>query len=234
MNIVSLLNNYAITSCKILICSLVGFNFNILRASAEDNVLVIHSYNEELASTKQHQLGIEQGFAELGSKTNIYHEFLDNPSGLERQEEQFAEYIAEKYRRLDLDLLMVIEEPSLELVLRQRQNFFKELPVVFLGIEELSQQVLDTPWLTGVVEDRSIIETAFEATRQTWTNTVIIINDTTSRGKSNLEQIEAIEKNSYQSLKVETINNLTPQEAKARLSIYPKTIPIVLLGRLSQ
>ena len=233
MNIVSHLNNYAITSCKILICSLVGFNFNTLRASAEENILVIHSYDEEFASTKQYQFGIERGFAELGSKVNIYHEFLDDSYDLEpQQDKKFAEYINSKYRRIDLDLLMVVEEPSLELVLRQRQNLFSELPVVFMGVEELSQQVLDTPWLTGVVEDRSIVETAFEATRQTWTNTVIIINDTTSRGKSNLEQIEAIEENPYQSLKVEIIDNLTPKEAKERLGIYPETIPIVMLGRL--
>ena len=128
MDIVSLFNNYAITSCKILICSLLGFNFNTLRASAEENILVIHSYDEELASTKQHQLGIEQGFAELGSKVNIYHEFLDNPYDLEAQyNAEFAKYISSKYRRIELDLLMVVEEPSLELVLRQRQNFLPEV-----------------------------------------------------------------------------------------------------------
>jgi len=233
--IVSFLNDCAKTSCKILICSLLGFNFNTLKASAEDNILVIHSYDSELASTKQHQLGIEQGFAELGNDSNVYHEFLTSPDELEGlQEKEFIKYLNKKYQRLRIDLLMVVEEPSLELVLRQHQDFFPELPVVFLGVGELNQQVLDTPWLTGVVEDRSIVETALEATRQTWTNTVIIINDTTNRTQAHLDRIAAIENNPYQSLKVEVVDDLAPEEVKARLGDYPKTVPIIMLGQLYQ
>ena len=233
VNIVSFLNNYT-KSYKVLICSLLSFNLNILRASAEENVLVIHSYDSELASTEQYQLGIDRRFAELGSDSKIHHEFLDRSYDLKGQQQEFAKHLAKKYRRMDIDLLMVVEEPSLELILRQHQNFFPKLPVVFLGVEELNQQVLDTPWLTGIVEDRSIIETAFEAARQTWANTIVIINDTTKKGKSNLEQIRAIKENPYQSLKVEVINNLALEEVKTRLSIYPKTIPVVLLGQLYQ
>ena len=235
VRVFSLFNNSAKISCRILVCSLLGFNFSTLRANAEENVLVIHSYDSELASTEQYQLGIEQGFAELGSESNLYHEFLDDPYDLQAADEkEFIEYLNRKYRRVGIDLLMVVEEPSLELILRQRQALLSQLPVVFLGIGELNQQVLDTPWLTGVVEERSIIETALEATRQTWTNTVIVINNTTSRGQADLEQITAIRNNPYQSLKVEAIDNLTPEEVKTRLSKYPKTLPVILLGQLYQ
>ena len=160
-NVVSLASNYAKISCKIIICSLLGFNLNTSKASAEDNILVIHSYDSELASTKQHQLGIEQGFSELGKQSNIYHEFLRNPYSTKQEEQKFVEYLNWKYRRTKLDLLMVIEEPSLELILHQHHNFSDRPPVVFLGIEEATQEVLDTPWLTGVIEDRSIVENCF-------------------------------------------------------------------------
>ena len=230
-----MLRCYVMKSGIIFIYTLFGFHFNIGKVNAEEKVLVIHSADSELASTKQYQLGIEQGFAEIGMQTNIYHEFLDFQDYLNpKQEKQFVEYLNKKYRRSDLDLLMVVERPSLELMLNQHQDLFSELPVVFLGIEELSQEVLDTPWLTGVIEDRDLIETAFEATRQTWTNTIVIINDTTEGGLANLEQIAAIKASPYQPLKVDVINDLAPEEIKQRLNKYPESVPIIMMGQLYQ
>ncbi|NJL52286.1 MAG: hypothetical protein HC930_08810 [Hydrococcus sp. SU_1_0] len=127
---------------------------------------------------------------------------------------------------------MVVEEPSLEFMLRQHQQFFPKLPVVFLGIEELSQQMLDTPWLTGVVEDRSIVETVVEATRETWSNTAVVVNDTSERGKANLEKIAAIKNTTNQSLKIEVVNDLAPEDVKEKLSVYPPSVPIIMLGQL--
>jgi diguanylate cyclase (GGDEF)-like protein/PAS domain S-box-containing protein len=220
-------------SSTVVICSLLGLNLNIPRVDAEENILVIHAYDSELASTKQSQLGIEQGFAEIAPQSHIYHEFLDNQYKFNAQDEQkFVEYLDHKYRRGGIDLLMVVEEPSLEFMLRQHQEFFPQIPVVFLGIEELSQEVLDTHWLTGVVEDRSIVETVLEATRQTWTNTAIIINDTSDQGKANLEQITEIKKRYSQSLKVEVVNDLVPEEAKSKFDNYPPSVPIIMLGQL--
>ncbi len=222
-------------SGTVLIYGLLGLIFNLPRASAEENILVIHAHDSDLASIKQNQSAIEQGFAEINSQSHIYHEFLDNQPDFNAQDEQkFGEYLDGKYRRIGIDLLMVVEEPSLQFMLNQHQKFFPKIPVVFLGIQELSQQVLDTPWLTGVVEDRSIVETAIEATRQTWTNTVVVINDTSEQSKANLEQIAAIKQRSQQSLKVEVINDLSPKDVKAELSNYPPSIPIVLLGQLHE
>jgi diguanylate cyclase (GGDEF)-like protein/PAS domain S-box-containing protein len=221
------------SSLLVVTCSLLGFSFSSLEVSAEENILVIHGYDAELASTKQNQLGIEQGFTEIESQSHIYNEFLDSTGLIPAQNEQeFAQYLKSKYRRIDLDLLIVVEEPSLEFILRQHQQLFPKLPVVFLGIEELSQKMLDTPWLTGVVEDRSIVETALEATRETWANTAVIINDTSSRGKANLEKIAAIQNNPRQALNIEVVNDLTPENAKVELSIYPPSVPIIMLGQL--
>ncbi|MEO1673237.1 MAG: GGDEF-domain containing protein, partial [Cyanobacteria bacterium J06631_2] len=237
LGMMALLRDYVLKSGLIFTYSLLGLNLGGIKANAENNILVIHSYDSELSSTKQHQEGIERGFAEIGTERNVYHEYLDSEQYLQAtQEKEFVEYINKKYRRLKIDLLMVVEEPTLELVLRQHQKLFPELdvPVVFVGIDELSQEMLDTPWLTGVVEDHSIAETAVEATRQTWSNTVVIINDTTEAGQANLEQIAAVKENPYKSLKVDVINDLTLNNIKTKLSKYPESVPIVMLGQLYQ
>jgi diguanylate cyclase (GGDEF)-like protein/PAS domain S-box-containing protein len=235
IGIISLLRDCVKKSGTVIIYSLLGLSFNISTVKAEENILVIHAYDSELASTKQSQLGIEQGFAEMEPQSHVYHEFLDNQYNFNAQDEQeFVEYLDHKYRHIGIDLLMVVEEPSLEFMLRQHQEFFPKIPVVFLGIEQLSQKVLDTHWLTGVVEDRSIVETVLEATRQTWTNTAIIINDTSEQGKANLEQIAAIKKDYSQSLKIEVVNDLIPEEVKSKFGNYPPSVPIIMLGQLHE
>ncbi|MEL6495420.1 MAG: hypothetical protein AAFQ41_09890, partial [Cyanobacteria bacterium J06623_7] len=212
-----------------------GLNFNLGKADAGENILVIHSYNEELPATQELQLAIDQGFMELGSENNIYHEFLNGGYDLEAQQEQkFIEYISRKYRRSSIDLLMVVEEPSLGLILRQHRRFFAELPVVFVGIETVNQEILDTPWLTGIIEDHSLIETALEATRQNWSNTVVVIDNQQEDEEKSLNQIRSIESNSEQFLQIDTVNNLTPETVEERLSKYPQTVPIVMLGQLYQ
>jgi diguanylate cyclase (GGDEF)-like protein/PAS domain S-box-containing protein len=217
--------------------SLLGLSFSSLRVSAEENILVIHGYKPELASTKQNQLGIEQGFAELKSQSRTYHEFLNSSGLMSAQDEQkFAEYLKAKYRRIDLDLMMVVEEPSLNFILRQHQQLFPKLPVVFLGVEELSQKMLDTSWLTGVVEDRSLAPTVLEAAKETWANTAVIINDTGENSKINLEKIAVIKQASQQSLrqslKIEVVNDLAPEDVKTRLGVFPPSVPIIMLGQL--
>jgi diguanylate cyclase (GGDEF)-like protein/PAS domain S-box-containing protein len=235
IDIISLFRYCVRKSSTVVIYSLIGLVFHALKVSATENVLVIHAYNSELASTKQNQLGIEQGFMEIKSQSHIHHEFLNNKPDLNAQDEQkFGEYLERKYRPIGIDLLMVVEEPSLQFMLHQHHKFFPKIPVVFLGIEAWSQKVLDTPWLTGVIEDRSIAQTVFEATRQTWTNTVVIINDTSEQGIANLEQITAIEEDPRQSLKIEVINDLTTEDIKATFRNYPPSVPVILMGQLNK
>jgi diguanylate cyclase (GGDEF)-like protein/PAS domain S-box-containing protein len=234
-NIITEVGRLSKKSGNFLVCGLFWINLNIAKANAEDNILVIHSYDPELSETKQQQEGIEQGFAEIGNKSNIFHEFLDvkrHPSSKYKQE--FINYINKKYQRLSIDLLMVVGDPSLKLMLQQHDHFFADTPVVFLGINNLRQNLFDTPWLTGVIKNPTVVDTAFEATRQMWTDTIIIINDTTEIGKSNLEQIQEIKQLEDKPLQVEVVEDLSPQDIKARLNKYPDNVPILILGQLRQ
>ena len=165
----------------------------------------------------------------------MFHEFIDSKRHpVSEYGEEFLDHIDKKYKRIPIDLLMVVEEPSLELMFRQHHQFFADIPVVFLGIEHLNQEILDTPWLTGVMESHSILETVLEATRQTWSDTVIIIHETTDEGNSQLEQIEAVKSIPYKPLEVKVISDLAPQEITARLGKYPDHVPVVVLGQLRQ
>lgn len=137
-SIVSIFNYCSRRSGGILIYSLLGLNFSIMKINAEDNILVIHSYQSELSSVKQQQEGIEQGFAEIDDRSNVYHEFLDSKHHPQLEHgQEFIDYINKKYQRIPISLLMVVDDPSLQLMLRKHEKFFPNIPVVFLGIDKV-------------------------------------------------------------------------------------------------
>ncbi len=234
-NAVTIFSYWSKKSSNIVVCGLLWFNFSTIKANAKDNILVIHSYHPELSQTKQQQEAIAQGFAETNDRINVFHEYLDgkrysNP----KQKQEFINYIGRKYATASLNLLMVVDEPSLQLMLEQHDRLFANLPVVFLGINHLRQELLDTPWLTGVFENLAPVDTILEAARQTWTDTVVVVNDTTEAGEVNLEQINKLKKISSKPLQVKIINDLSVQDINNRLGKYPDNLPIILLGQLRQ
>ncbi|MGD1919780.1 MAG: EAL domain-containing protein [Pleurocapsa sp.] len=232
-NIFTAIDSWLTKPSHLLFYSLLCLSFGITPVKAEDNILVIHSHHSELSWAKQKQDGINQGFAEINDESNVFHEFLDSKRhpGLEHQQE-FVDYINKKYARIPIDLLMTVDEPSLELILQQRDRFFTDIPVVFLGIKNLRLELLDTPWLTGVIENYEVVETVLEATRQMWTNTVIIVNDSTQAGRANLDYIEKVKQLPGRPLEVELVNDLVVADIRERLGKYPDHIPVLLLGQL--
>lgn len=122
----------------------------------------------------------------------MYHEFLDakrNPELLYQQE--FLTYIKTKYKDIPLSVLMVADDPGINLILEKRDEYFPTLPIVFMGVNHIQERLLNAPLLTGAFEKHSSAETIVEAVRQTGSNNVILISDSTSTSQANLLDIEA-------------------------------------------
>jgi diguanylate cyclase (GGDEF)-like protein/PAS domain S-box-containing protein len=218
---------------KIIVYSLLGLSLSASKSFAEDNILVIYSGHSELSSVERQQAAIEQGFAETGDSSKVFHEFFDSHNLSPKHGQDFVDYLERKYQRVSIDLLMVVEEPSLQLMLQQHDRFFPDVPVVFLGIDYLQQELLDTPWLTGAIENNSFKDTILKATEQMWTNSIIVIGNTT-QNTAHSEQIEEIKKLDNKSLDVNVIEDLAVEDIKARLDRYPDHVPIFMLGQLRQ
>ena len=224
-----------------LIYILMGFCFatstseakTITKPQNEENVLVIHSYHPELSWTKQTKAEIDKSFQEIGRDVNVYHEYLDSEYYPELEYgEEFLDYIATKYSNSDINLIMVSDDPGLQLLIQQRECYFSHLPVVFLGIEHITPKLLEIPWLTGVFENRNLKATAIEATRQTWADTLVIVNDSSLSGKANLEKIKELKQSRQAPQKIEIVNDLLAADISDRLGKYPRYVPILLLGQL--
>lgn len=209
-------------------------------ASKNANVLVIHSYHPELSWTQQEKEGIDQGFANSHHAVTVYHEFLDAKRYPDLSHHQvFLDYLQTKYQDTSLDVLMIADDPGLQLLLDVKPIYFPELPVVFMGINNVQEELLNIPWLTGVFETHSTEETLWVAQQHTESERIIVITDSSETGQANRAQLEA--------LNLATVNQGTPigrsfifvedvpaNQVQQILGPYPDDMPIVMQGQLRQ
>ena len=195
-------------------------------------VLVIHSYHSNLSWTRALKAGIDQGF---GSNVTVYHEFLDakrHPELL--HQEAFLEYIKTKYEDTQLFMLMVTDAPGMTMVLANQKDYFPDLPVVFMGVNHVQEELLAHPLITGVFENHSNGETIIEASRHNQADSVIVISDSTSTGQGTLQSIQAVLSEYNNSLNVVVLEDLVTSDIAETLGDYPDHWPIFLAGQLRE
>ncbi|MEL6382002.1 MAG: hypothetical protein AAFQ89_05940, partial [Cyanobacteria bacterium J06626_18] len=101
------------------------------------NVLVIHSYHPEHPWTHQEKIGIDAAFEESDHNIAVYHEFLDSKRYPKlRHQKVFLDHLLTKYEDTPFDVLMITDDPGLDLVLETHEAYFSRLPVVFMGVNE--------------------------------------------------------------------------------------------------
>ncbi|MBT9312934.1 sensor histidine kinase [Leptothoe kymatousa] len=198
-----------------------------------NNILVIHSYDLDLSWTEQEKRGIEEGFQDSQHSVTVYHEFLDAKRYPDlRHHDDFLSYLQTKYQHTELRLLMVADDPGLNLILETRGQYFPDIPVVFMGINHVQERLLTTPWLTGVFELHSYKETILEAQRQTQADNLIVLIDSTETGKANLERLRQLQAADGTLPQLTVVKDLTPATITQTLGQYPSHWPILLRGQL--
>jgi len=196
-------------------------------------VLVVHSYDPDLSWTQQQKTGINQAFRDSKHNVKVYHEFLDAkryPNLLHR--EAFLDYLTNKYKKTDLQLLMVTDDPGIALLRQNRDKYFPDLPVVFMGVNQVQPELQNTPGFTGVFENHSIRETILEAARQMNSNEVIVIADSTETGQATLREIESLAAQSSNFPKTIVFKDVTTDRISELIGRYSKNLPIYIAGEI--
>ncbi|MEO0646904.1 MAG: ATP-binding protein [Cyanobacteria bacterium J06650_10] len=199
------------------------------------NVLVIHSYNPELSWTQSQKDGIDQGFQAAAQDVTIYHEFLDAKRYPElHYQETFLDYVRNKYEDTPLSIMMVADDPGLNLILDKRETYFPTLPIVFMGVNNVQERLLNQPLLTGVFEKHSTVETVIEAARQKESDRVIVISDSSSSSQGNLQSIESGLSDYEGAPTIIEEKDIVASEVESRLAGYADDIPIFFIGQLRE
>ena len=158
----------------------------------EKHVLVIHSYNPELSWTQSQKAGIDEGFQAVAQDITVYHEFFDAKRypNLHHQE-AFLDYVSNKYEDTPLSVMMVGDDPGLDMILATREVYFPTLPIVFMGINNVEESLLNQPLLTGIFENHSTVETVIASAYQTGSYSVVVISDSSSTSQNNINSIKS-------------------------------------------
>ncbi|MBE9028833.1 hypothetical protein IQ266_03540, partial [filamentous cyanobacterium LEGE 11480] len=202
---------------------------------ASDNVLVIHSYHPALSWTKQGKAGIEQGFQASRRDIRVFHEFLDAkryPQVEHRSE--FLDYLRKKYANTAIDVLMVGDDPGLDLMLERRQSFLPQVPLVYFGINHVRTALIQRPGITGVFETHSAEATIIEAVRQTQSEGVLIINDSTSTGIANRQRLVRLPSLPNAPKQIIHLTDLVDKDIQKTIGQYPAHWPVMIAGQLRQ
>lgn len=200
---------------------------------ARENILIIHSYHPELSWTRQSKEGLDQGFQDSHHDIQVFHEFLDfkrYPTA--DYQDLFFDYLRKKYASTEIQVLMVGDDPGLDLVLANRADFLPEVPLVFFGINHIRKSLLQTENVTGVFENHDVEATILEALRQTQSDGIILIHDSSETGHAGRKKVEQLATLSNIPQQIVHITDLTPQDIKTALRPYPDNWPIMVIGQL--
>ncbi|MEL6352192.1 MAG: ATP-binding protein [Cyanobacteria bacterium J06627_28] len=202
-------------------------------SSTEKHVLVIHSYNPELSWTQSQKAGIDEGFQTLDQDITVYHEFFDAKRypNLHHQE-AFLDYVNNKYEDTPLSVMMVGDDPGLDMILATRESYFPTLPIVFMGINNVEEDLLNQPFLTGIFENHSTVETVIASAHQTGSDSVLVISDSSSTSQNNIRSIKASLMEHDNAPTIIEVKDVVTSEVTARFEGYAGKAPIFFFGQL--
>lgn len=216
-----------------LVFSLLALFSPLTSANAPHQILVLHSYHTEYPWTKNLKRGIENEFQDLGEEAELYHEFMDTkryPSQEKRY--QFIRHLGAKYSDTSIDLLLVSDDAALQTLLVFREQYFANIPVVFLGINNIREKYLTLPLATGVFENHDLATSMKEIKRLSGRNDLVIVLNALSSSDQRGRLDYLIKNTAGIPENITIIRDLSEEQIQNYFqSISPKT-PVFVIGQL--
>lgn len=177
----------------------------LLVPAQRKKVVVFHSYNQGLTWTDNVNRGIHRAFEPVEDSVELFFEYLDRKRNLNQDYfEGLEKLYAIKLKGTSFDLVITSDNDALDFVLRNRQQYFGETPVVFCGINNFNLSMINNEKkITGITEDPDFKATIdLIAGLHPGSNKIYIINDnktTTAIENINLlKGLEPLYKNRFQ------------------------------------
>ena len=153
-------------------------------------VLFVSSYHPGFPTFFQQVNGLKSVFD--GTRVLLDVEFMDSKRFPDQESlDRFGLSLAAKLARIEpYDIVIVGDDNALLFALRSQQTLFADLPIVFLGVNNLdrAQEQDGNPQMTGVVEAVSMQETLETITRlHPDVSRIVALVDNTPSGQSDLK-----------------------------------------------
>ena len=215
----------------ILLFSILFFNF--LFAGSSKEVLLIHSYHKGYIWSDDISKSIENKFKKYNDieLTTVYMDtkrvadpiYLNNLARLYKQQ----------FEGRSFDLILVSDNNAFEFAIRYHEYLFKDLPVLFCGINNFDKALLDEnnmkQHMSGVVEQVDL-EKNFELISKLHPNlkNLLIINDTSKTGYAVKRDLNPIIEKYNKKFNIEYVDNLEINSLKNKVANLDKENSAIL------
>lgn len=211
-----------------------------LYANKPKEVLLLHSYHKGYVWSDDISTTIEKNFSKFNNieLTTVYMDTkrVADPIYLDK----LANLYKQQFRKRDFDLVIASDNNAFDFAIKYHEYLFKELPVLFCGINNFDKALLDEnnmkKYMTGIVEQVDL-ENNFELISDLHPklNKLLIINDRSKTGlavKRDLRniipkyedkfEIEYVDKMEIESLK-NKVKNLGKNDAILFVLLFKDT-----------
>ena len=191
---------------------------------AGTNVLIFDSYHEgfDWSDTLLSVLKSELKKSDL-SDIGIYMEHLDSKRFRIDDSSHFR-FLSSKYQSVHFKLIIACDNYSLDLLLKYDTLLFRGIPVVFTGINNYSDQMIENKEriFTGITESHDIEKNLqLIAKLQPEVRQVLVIHDNTLSGLANKKLVEKAEL-SFSNIKCHYVSDLSIEELMEKVGKLDK------------
>jgi len=144
---------------------------------------------------------------------------------------RLSQFLKDKYRTRQPDLVIVLDDPALQLILDYRDQIFPEVPVVFAGVNYYEPGMLaDHQDITGVREIQDFSGTLEMALKlQPGITTAFVISDYTASGIAVQKQVQAEKPQFEGRLQIEISPDLPFDDLAKRLeNLTPDQVVVIM------
>jgi len=217
---------------RIILLVTIFFTVNIWATATPKDILLVHSYHRGYKWSDDISKVIEDKFDKSGeaSVTTVYMDTKKVATTL--YFDRLFKLYEEQFKNRGFDLVVAADNNALEFIIRYHEHLFKNLPVVFLGINNFDESMIYEnnmrTYTTGVVE-KVDIEKNIDLILKIHPSLkrLVIINDKSRTGYAVKRDINQVLPKYKDKLKFKYIDNMSIEELKREVKNLPPRTAIL-------
>ena len=221
----------ALIGCIVMCCTFPG----AVQAQAErpKHVLILHSYHQGFIWTDAIQDGIETALQDSDFELELYVEYMDTKRfSYEQNHEHLERLYRSRYEHHLPDVIVSSDDNALRFLLREGQELFPGVPVVFCGVDHFSEDLIapHRHRVTGVVEGIDIkanLDLGLQL--RPATKHVVVVADTSPVGEANKAAVRELAPQYEHRVDFTYLTDLTLAELQERLRKVPEDAMVLYL-----
>lgn len=184
------------------------------------NILVLHSYSPSYEWTTKIQNGISDSLAYVEQNIRLSVEYMDTKRvNGEDYKSQYLEYLKRKYSKGYFDAIIVSDDNAFNFLIKYANTFFPDIPIVAVGINNLSVDISDIEERTTVYYEHDHIVKNLKLSQLLFPErkTVYLFSDSSLTSQLVREQFIQ-DATLFSELEIHIIDDLSLKEAEQFLS----------------